>query len=59
MMKNGIYFVVIALVAETYSRFWFMQMRELVTSQGGHKICCGGADSSSIQTNSTKWQSII
>ena len=37
IMKNGIYFVVIALLP-SYSRFWFMQIRWLVTPHCGHKM---------------------
>ena len=38
MMKNGIYFIVIAPLVLSYSRFWFMQIRWLVTSFCGHKV---------------------
>ena len=37
-MKNGVYFIVIALLVAELFEIWFAQIRELVTSQGGHKM---------------------
>ena len=38
MMTNGVYFIVTALLVPSYSRFWFMQVRLLVTSYCWHKM---------------------
>ena len=37
-MKNGVYFIVIALLVAELFRFRFMQIRRLLMSHSGHKI---------------------
>ena len=38
MMKNGVYFIVIALLVAELFKILIMQIRRLVTSYSGHKM---------------------